>query len=76
MHNVERVIFQFGNLIDPITNKRVLNSNQYEDEALLQANLVEEVVEEPYKEESLLFEERRALQKEQLKTKVSELKHD
>uniref|UniRef100_A0AC34RHA2 Ribosomal protein S17 n=1 Tax=Panagrolaimus sp. JU765 TaxID=591449 RepID=A0AC34RHA2_9BILA len=50
MHNVDRVIFKFGNLIDPITKKRVLNGLQFEDELVSKANLVEEVVEEPFKE--------------------------
>ncbi|KAE9552254.1 hypothetical protein FO519_004532 [Halicephalobus sp. NKZ332] len=74
MHNVERVIFQFGNLIDPITKKRVLNGLQYEDEIVLKTSLVEEIVEEPYKEEALLFDEKRALQQEKLQEKSSEVK--
>ena len=74
MHHVDRVIFQFGNLIDPITKKRVINGLQYEDEIVLKTNLVEEIVEEPYKEEALLFDEKRAIQQEKLQEKTSEVK--
>lgn len=73
MHNVDRVIFKFGNLIDPITKKRVLNGLQFEDELVSKANLVEEVVEEPFKE-ALLFDEKRAIQKEKLQEKLSQIR--
>uniref|UniRef100_A0A7E4UPM7 Mitochondrial ribosomal protein S17 n=1 Tax=Panagrellus redivivus TaxID=6233 RepID=A0A7E4UPM7_PANRE len=70
-YNVERVVFQFGNLIDPITKKRVLNGQLYEEGTLLQKDLVKEVVEKPFETDSLLFDERRVAQKEKLEEKKS-----
>jgi|UniRef100_A0A914PK91 ribosomal protein S17 len=72
-HTVERVVFQYGNLIDPITKKRVLNEKKYLDEALLEQSLVKEIVEEPFAEDALLFDERRSVQKEKLQEKSAEV---
>uniref|UniRef100_A0AC34GRC2 Ribosomal protein S17 n=1 Tax=Panagrolaimus sp. ES5 TaxID=591445 RepID=A0AC34GRC2_9BILA len=72
---VERVVFQFGNLIDPITKKRVLDENKYLDEAILEQSLVKEIVEDPFEEDALLFDERRSVQKEKLQEKAAEINH-
>uniref|UniRef100_A0A1I7ZPA9 28S ribosomal protein S17, mitochondrial n=1 Tax=Steinernema glaseri TaxID=37863 RepID=A0A1I7ZPA9_9BILA len=64
-HAVDRVVFQYGNIVDPVTGRRVIE-DQFEDEMTLRQKLVAEIVEDPFKEESLLFDERRAVQKEKL----------
>lgn len=45
-HVVDRVMFKYGNVIDPITKKRVIKE-KYEDEINLQTTLVKEIIEEP-----------------------------
>ncbi|TKR68268.1 hypothetical protein L596_024269 [Steinernema carpocapsae] len=72
-HAVDRVVFQYGNIVDPVTNRRVIE-DQFEDEMNLRKQLVTEIVEDPFKEESLLFDERRAVQMEKLEAAKSKLK--
>ncbi|KAH7731543.1 Protein MRPS-17 [Aphelenchoides avenae] len=69
-HSVDRVVFEFGNIIDPVTKRKVVEGH-FSDELRLQKQLVEEIVEEPLKMDSLLFEERRAIQKEKLQNRKS-----
>lgn len=47
-HSVDRVVFEFGNIVDPVTKKRVVEGH-FSDELALQKQLVEEIVEEPLK---------------------------
>lgn len=58
---VDRVVFKFGNIIDPVTGRKIFNDT-FADEIDLKKALVEEVVDKPLEEEAMLFEERRALQ--------------
>lgn len=60
-HAVDRVVFKFGNIVDPVTGRKIFNDT-FADEIDLKKVLVEEVVDKPLEEESMLFEERRALQ--------------
>lgn len=45
-HIVDRVVFKYGNIIDPVTKKRVIKE-KYEDDISLQTKLVKEIIEEP-----------------------------
>lgn len=45
-HVVDRVVFKYGNIIDPVTKKRVIKE-KYEDEINLETKIVEEIIEEP-----------------------------
>lgn len=45
-HTVDRVVFKYGNIIDPITKKRIIKE-KYEDDISLQTELVKEIIEEP-----------------------------
>ncbi|VDK18787.1 unnamed protein product [Anisakis simplex] len=65
MHQVERIVFKYGNIIDPITKKRVIQ-DEFSDEIELKQRLV--------REDALLFEERRAIQKERLTARMSAVK--
>ncbi|GMS87297.1 hypothetical protein PENTCL1PPCAC_9472, partial [Pristionchus entomophagus] len=65
-HRIEKVVFKYGHIIDPVTGKRVI-SGTFSDEMELKKKLVEEIVDEPLQEDALLFEERRALQSKRLR---------
>ncbi|EFO19037.1 hypothetical protein LOAG_09458 [Loa loa] len=67
-HIVDRVMFKYGNIIDPITKKRVIKE-KYEDEINLQTKLVKEIIEEPSSYDVLLFEEKRDIQQRRLNTR-------
>ncbi|KHN74064.1 Lissencephaly-1 -like protein [Toxocara canis] len=69
MHKVERVVFKYGNVIDPVTKKRVVQ-DEYSDEIELKQRLVKEVMEDPFQQDALLFEERRAIQRERLASRM------
>ncbi|CAJ0960131.1 unnamed protein product, partial [Mesorhabditis belari] len=64
-HKIDRVVFQYGNVIDPVTGKRVINDD-FMDDIELKKKLVHDVLETPAEQESLLFAERRALQRQLL----------
>lgn len=49
MHKVERVVFKYGNVIDPITKKRVVQ-DEFSDEIELKKQLVKEVIEDPFQQ--------------------------
>uniref|UniRef100_A0A0R3RHZ4 40S ribosomal protein S17 n=1 Tax=Elaeophora elaphi TaxID=1147741 RepID=A0A0R3RHZ4_9BILA len=72
-HVVDRVMFKYGNIIDPITKKRVIKE-KYEDEISLQTELVKEIIEEPSSYDVLLFEEKRDLQWRRLNTRKIAIK--
>ncbi|VDK80436.1 unnamed protein product [Litomosoides sigmodontis] len=67
-HVVDRVMFKYGNVIDPVTKKRVIKE-KYEDEINLQTKLVKEIIEEPSSYDVLLFEEKRDMQWRRLNTR-------
>ncbi|VDN89394.1 unnamed protein product [Brugia pahangi] len=67
-HIVDRVMFKYGNIIDPITKKRVIKE-RYEDDINLQTKLVKEIIEEPSSYDVLLFEEKRDIQWRRLNTR-------
>uniref|UniRef100_A0AAF5PNZ8 Uncharacterized protein n=1 Tax=Wuchereria bancrofti TaxID=6293 RepID=A0AAF5PNZ8_WUCBA len=67
-HIVDRVMFKYGNIIDPITKKRVIKE-KYEDDISLQTKLVKEIIEEPSSYDVLLFEEKRDMQWRRLNTR-------
>ncbi|VDK75000.1 unnamed protein product [Onchocerca ochengi] len=67
-HIVDRVMFKYGNIIDPITKKRVIKE-KYEDDINLQTKLVKEIIEEPSSYDVLLFEEKRNIQWRRLNTR-------
>ncbi|CAG9534599.1 unnamed protein product [Cercopithifilaria johnstoni] len=67
-HIVDRVLFQYGNIIDPVTKKRVIKE-KYEDDINLQTKLVKEIIEEPSSYDVLLFEEKRDMQWRRLNTR-------
>ncbi|PAV84665.1 hypothetical protein WR25_00757 [Diploscapter pachys] len=71
-HLVDRVVFKYGNIVDPVTGKRVIR-DQFDDEIELRKQLVEEVYEEPLEQDALLFEERRAIQRQKLEEKKTEI---
>ncbi|KAM3723191.1 Ribonucleases P/MRP protein [Dirofilaria immitis] len=60
-HIVDRVMFKFGNIVDPITKKRVIKE-KYEDDINLETKLVKEIIEEPSSYDVLLFDEKRDIQ--------------
>uniref|UniRef100_A0A915PE04 Ribonucleases P/MRP protein subunit POP1 n=1 Tax=Setaria digitata TaxID=48799 RepID=A0A915PE04_9BILA len=67
-HLVDRVIFKYGYIIDPVTKKRVIKE-KYEDDITLQTALVKEIIEEPASHDVLLFEEKHNLQWRRLNTR-------
>ncbi|VDM95090.1 unnamed protein product [Thelazia callipaeda] len=69
-HFVDRIIFKYGNIIDPITQRRVLKE-RYEDEINLETELVKEIIEEPLSHDVLLFKEKRDIQRQRLNTRKS-----
>ncbi|CAB3402182.1 unnamed protein product [Caenorhabditis bovis] len=71
-HTVDRVIFKFGNIIDPVTGRKIFK-DQFSDEIDLKKIMIEKVVDEPFAEESLLFEEKRALQIRKLEEEKASL---
>ncbi|CAJ0579521.1 unnamed protein product, partial [Mesorhabditis spiculigera] len=70
-HKIDRVVSQYGNVIDPVTKKRVIK-DEFVDDLELKRKLVTEIVEEPFEQESLLFDERRSLQRERLEEAMAE----
>uniref|UniRef100_A0A0N5A9C4 Uncharacterized protein n=1 Tax=Syphacia muris TaxID=451379 RepID=A0A0N5A9C4_9BILA len=72
-HEVEKIVFKYGNIIDPITKKRVIQE-KFTDELELEKMLVGSIIEEPLKQESLLFEEQRSLQRKQLQQREEQVK--
>lgn len=48
-HSVEKVVFKYGNVIDPVTKKRVVQE-KFKDDLELEKKLVKEIVEDPFKE--------------------------
>jgi len=62
---VERLVFQHGNVIDPVTKKRTFR-DRFEEEALLERDLVRDIFEEPFRKHDLAFEERRQMQSKRL----------
>uniref|UniRef100_A0A0M3HUS4 28S ribosomal protein S17 mitochondrial n=1 Tax=Ascaris lumbricoides TaxID=6252 RepID=A0A0M3HUS4_ASCLU len=75
MHKVERVVFKYGNVIDPVTKKRVVQ-DEFSDEIELKKQLVKEVIEDPFQQDALLFEERRAIQRERLAARKRAIEND
>ncbi|CAI5445344.1 unnamed protein product [Caenorhabditis angaria] len=69
-HTVDRVVFKFGNVVDPVTGRKIFNDT-FADEVDLKKLLVEEIVDKPMEQDSLLFEERRALQIKTLENEKS-----
>ncbi|CAD6188255.1 unnamed protein product [Caenorhabditis auriculariae] len=69
-HVVDRVVFRFGNVIDPVTGRKVLK-DEFLDETELKKHLIHDIVDKPLQEDSLLFEERRALQLRHLEERKS-----
>ncbi|VIO92161.1 conserved hypothetical protein,hypothetical protein [Brugia malayi] len=67
-HIVDRVMFKYGNIIDPITKKRIIKE-RYEDDINLETKLVKEIIEEPSSYDVLLFEEKRDIQWRRLNTR-------
>ncbi|GMR41095.1 hypothetical protein PMAYCL1PPCAC_11290, partial [Pristionchus mayeri] len=65
VHQVEKIIFKYGHVIDPVTGKRII-AHTFSDEIELKKKLVGQIVDEPFQEEALMFEERRALQSKRL----------
>uniref|UniRef100_A0A0N5CEF8 Nucleic acid-binding protein n=1 Tax=Strongyloides papillosus TaxID=174720 RepID=A0A0N5CEF8_STREA len=49
-HQVDRIVFKFGNVVDPVTGKRVIE-RKFVDEIELEQKLVKSIVEEPEEEE-------------------------
>ncbi|MFH4977391.1 hypothetical protein AB6A40_004100 [Gnathostoma spinigerum] len=64
-HEVERLIYKYGNIVDPITKKRVLRSG-FIDDVEFKRNLVEEILETPSQEENMLFAEKTVVREKRL----------
>ncbi|VDO79844.1 unnamed protein product [Heligmosomoides polygyrus] len=71
-HAIDRVVFKYGNIVDPVTGKRVIK-DEFADEIELRKQLVQEVVDAPLEQDALLFDERRAIQRQVLEEKQSSL---
>ncbi|VDL80320.1 unnamed protein product [Nippostrongylus brasiliensis] len=61
-HAIDRVVFKYGNIIDPVTGKRVIK-DEFADEIELRKQLVREVIDAPLELDAWLFDERRAIQR-------------
>uniref|UniRef100_A0A0N5A244 28S ribosomal protein S17, mitochondrial n=1 Tax=Parastrongyloides trichosuri TaxID=131310 RepID=A0A0N5A244_PARTI len=68
-HQVDRVIFTFGNIIDPVTGRRVIE-NKFADEIEIEKKFVKSIVEEP-EELPQCFSEVREVQKKKLSEEYS-----
>ncbi|CAI4229156.1 unnamed protein product [Auanema sp. JU1783] len=71
-HSIDKIVFKYGNIVDPVTGKRVIK-DEFEDEIELKKLLVQEIVDEPLEQDALLFEERRAAQLNELEKKKMEI---
>uniref|UniRef100_A0A1I7WKJ9 S1-like domain-containing protein n=1 Tax=Heterorhabditis bacteriophora TaxID=37862 RepID=A0A1I7WKJ9_HETBA len=71
-HSVDKVIFKYGNIVDPVTGKRVIK-DEFTDEIILKKQLVKEIVDLPLEQDALLFDERRAVQRQILEDNKTEL---
>ncbi|WKY01873.1 hypothetical protein Q1695_015689 [Nippostrongylus brasiliensis] len=67
-HAIDRVVFKYGNIIDPVTGKRVIK-DEFADEIELRKQLVREVIDAPLELDAWLFDERRAIQRSVLEEK-------
>ncbi|KJH45807.1 replication factor [Dictyocaulus viviparus] len=72
-HAIDRIVFKYGNIIDPVTGKRLIK-DEFADEIQLRKHLVTEIMTVPMQQvnvlvcfdDSLLFDERRATQRQLL----------
>ncbi|ETN75307.1 hypothetical protein NECAME_12477 [Necator americanus] len=74
-HTVDRVVFKYGNIVDPVTGKRVIK-DEFSDEIELKKKLIGEIVDAPLEQDALLFDERRAIQRQILEEKKSSLEEE
>ncbi|KAJ1357504.1 37S ribosomal protein S17 mitochondrial [Parelaphostrongylus tenuis] len=71
-HAIDRIVFKYGNIVDPVTGKRVIK-DEFSDEIELRKHLVEEIMDAPLEQDALLFDERRAIQRQLLEGKQKEI---
>uniref|UniRef100_A0A7I4YFP8 28S ribosomal protein S17 n=1 Tax=Haemonchus contortus TaxID=6289 RepID=A0A7I4YFP8_HAECO len=74
-HLIDRVVFKYGNIVDPVTGRRVIK-DEFADEIELRKHLVEQIVDAPLEQDALLFDERRAIQRQVLEEKQASLEED
>uniref|UniRef100_A0A914CCI3 Uncharacterized protein n=1 Tax=Acrobeloides nanus TaxID=290746 RepID=A0A914CCI3_9BILA len=65
-HEVEKVVFPFGNRVDPVT-KKLAYELKFADDIEFKRNLIVDVIEKPFEEDSLLFDQKRELQAQKIK---------
>uniref|UniRef100_A0A0K0F6H7 28S ribosomal protein S17, mitochondrial (inferred by orthology to a C. elegans protein) n=1 Tax=Strongyloides venezuelensis TaxID=75913 RepID=A0A0K0F6H7_STRVS len=64
-HQIDRIVFKFGNVVDPVTGKRVIES-KFVDEIELEKKLVKTIVEESEEELPQGFAKLREVQKQKI----------
>ncbi|KIH57574.1 hypothetical protein ANCDUO_12229 [Ancylostoma duodenale] len=74
-HAIDRVVFKYGNIVDPVTGKRVIK-DEFSDEIELRKKLVGEIIDAPLEQDALLFDERRAIQHQILEEKKATLEDE
>ncbi|CAJ0597960.1 unnamed protein product [Cylicocyclus nassatus] len=74
-HAIDRVVFKYGNILDPVTGRRVIK-DEFSDEIELRKKLVAEIIDTPLEQDALLFDERRGIQQEILAEKRAALEGD
>ncbi|KAK5967160.1 Lissencephaly-1 B [Trichostrongylus colubriformis] len=74
-HAIDRVVFKYGNIVDPVTGRRVIK-DEYADEIELRKKLVGEIIDAPLEQDALLFDERRAIQRKVLEEKQASLEEE
>ncbi|KIH50976.1 hypothetical protein ANCDUO_18941 [Ancylostoma duodenale] len=76
-HAIDRVLYRelSGNIIDPVTGKRVIK-DEFSDEIELRKKLVGEIIDAPLEQDALLFDERRAIQHQILEEKKATLEDE
>ncbi|KAK6039059.1 hypothetical protein COOONC_23436 [Cooperia oncophora] len=74
-HAIDRVVFKYGNIVDPVTGKRVIK-DEFADEIELRRQLVGEIIDAPLEQDALLFDERRAIQRQVLEEKQASLEEN